>query len=101
MIRLTHVYGLYEGFSNQPFYIGVSVDPKRRLSAHKATLDGRRKDALSGHTVKSTEVTMRLLAQCDDRGHAELIEKALQAHFGINVVTTDRLVKDDGLPGNE
>lgn len=91
-MRLVHVYGLYEGFSNVPFYIGVSVDPKRRLSAHKATLDGKRKDALSGSKVASKDVTMRLLAQCDDRGHAEHIERALQVYFGIKVVTTDRLV---------
>lgn len=99
-MRITHVYGLYEGFSNQPFYIGVSVDPKGRLSAHKATLDGRRKDALSGSIIASKDVTMRLLAQCDDRGHAETIEAALQAHFRIKVVTTDRLVMDEGDTSN-
>jgi predicted GIY-YIG superfamily endonuclease len=91
-MKLTYVYGLYEGFSNIPFYIGVSVEPKRRLAAHKAALDGRRKDALSGTNVLSKDVTMRLLAQCDDRGHAEHIEKALQVYFGIKVVTTERLI---------
>lgn len=88
---MTHVYGLYEGFSNRPFYIGVTVNPKQRLNAHKAALDGRRRDSLTGCSVKAAECSMRLLAQCDDRAHAETIEKALQAHYGINVVRQEKL----------
>ena len=90
--RISYVYGLYEAFKNVPFYVGVSFEPKRRLSAHKSTLDGKRKDALSGSSVESKDVTMRLLAQCDDRGHAEHIERALQVYFGIKIVKTERLV---------
>lgn len=96
--QITYVYGLYEGFSNVPFYVGVTVTPKRRLSAHKAALDGRRRDSLSGCTVKSDECSMRLLAQCDDRGHAETIEHALQAHYGLKIVTTERLVSGTTKP---
>lgn len=91
-MKVTHVYGLYEGFSNVPFYVGVTVDPKRRLSAHRCALKGSRTDSLTGCTVKADDVSMRLLAQCDDRGHAETIEKALQAHYGIHVVKQEKLV---------
>ena len=38
---------------------------------------------------------MRLLAQCDDRGHAETIERALQHHHGLKIVATERLVTED------
>lgn len=93
--RITYVYGLYEGFSNQPFYIGVTVEPKRRLSSHKAALDGKRRDSLTGCSVRSVECSMRLLAQCDDRGHAETIERALQHHHGLKIVATERLVTED------
>lgn len=93
-MKVCYVYGLYESFSNIPFYIGVSVEPKRRLSAHKSALAGKRKDALSGTKVNPNDVTMRLLAQCDDRGHAEHIERALQVYFGIKVVKTERLVAE-------
>lgn len=82
---MNFVYGLYESFSNTPFYIGVTLHPKRRLSSHKSSLRGTRKDALSGLPIKADDVTMRLLAQCDDRGNAELIESALQVHFGHKV----------------
>lgn len=94
--RITYVYGLYDGFSNVPFYIGVTVKPKQRLNAHKAALDGRRRDSLTGCTVKSDECSMRLLAQCDDRGHAMTIENALQVHYGLKIVTTERLVTEEG-----
>lgn len=87
-----HVYGLYDGFSNVPFYIGVTVHPKRRLSAHKAAADGRRKDSLTGCGVKAADISMRLLAACDDRGNAETIEKALQKHYDLHIVKVERLV---------
>lgn len=89
---MTHVYGLYDEFSNVPFYIGVTIAPKKRLWAHKATLDGKRRDALTGCKVKSVNLSMRLLAQCDDRAHAETIEHALQIHYGIKVIKTERLI---------
>lgn len=91
---MTYVYALYDGFSNLPFYIGVSVSPKRRLNAHKSALDGKRKDSLTGCKVKSANLTMRLLAQCDDRANAEVIEKALWAHYGIKVVKQERLISE-------
>ena len=93
--RTTYVYGLYEGFSNIPFYVGVTVTPKRRLSAHKAALDGRRKDSLSGCKVKADDCSMRLFAECDDRGNAETIERALQHHYGLKIVTVEKLVKEE------
>lgn len=91
--NLTHVYGLYDGFSNRPFYVGVTNDPKRRLWCHKAALDGKRQDSLTGCTVNSADVTMRLLATCDDRANAETIEKALWSHYGLKIVKQERLVK--------
>lgn len=98
-IRITYVYGLYEGFSNHPFYIGVTVDPKSRLWSHRAAADGRRKDSLTGCGIKGSEISMRLLAECDDRANAETIEKALQQFHGLHVVKTERLVmsrEEDG-----
>jgi predicted GIY-YIG superfamily endonuclease len=92
-MRVTHVYGLYEGFSNHPFYIGITFEPKRRLWAHRAAADGKRTDSLTGCGVKGADISMRLLAQCDDRAHAETIERALQAHYKLKIVTTERLVK--------
>jgi len=93
IVRITYVYGLYEGFSNVPFYIGVSMHPKRRLSAHRAAADGKRKDSLTGCGIKAAEISMRLLAECDDRGNAETIEKALQSFYELSVVTSERLVR--------
>jgi predicted GIY-YIG superfamily endonuclease len=93
VLMVTFVYGLYEGFSNTPFYIGVTQTPKRRLWCHKAALGGKRKDSLTGWDIDPEDVTMRLLAQCDDRGHAETIEKALQVHYEIHIVRSERLVK--------
>jgi predicted GIY-YIG superfamily endonuclease len=81
-----YVYGLYEGFANHPFYIGVTQHPKRRLWAHKAALDGKRQDSLTGCGVKSADVSMRLLATCDDRANAETIEAALTQHYAIIIV---------------
>ena len=92
-MRITYVYGLYEGFSNVPFYIGVSMHPKRRLSAHRAAADGKRRDSLTGCGVKANDISMRLLAECDDRGNAETIERALQHYYGLKIVTTEKLVK--------
>lgn len=88
-----YVYGLYEGFSNVAFYIGVTIAPKRRLSAHKAAADGRRVDSLSGCGVKGDDISMRILATCDDRANAETIERALWAHYEIKIVKRERLVK--------
>jgi predicted GIY-YIG superfamily endonuclease len=87
------VYGLYEGFSNTPFYIGVTMHPKRRLADHKSAAGGKRRDSLTGCGVKPEDITMRLLATCDDRGNAETIEKALQAFWKLHVVKTERLVR--------
>ncbi len=95
-MKHTFVYGLYEGFSNVPFYVGVSMHPKRRLSAHRAAADGRRKDSLTGCGVKSADISMRLLAVCDDRGYAETIETALQKHYNLHVVKVERLVRETG-----
>lgn len=89
---MTFVYGLYERFSNHPFYVGITSTPKRRLWCHKAALDGKRKDSLTGCAVKSEDVSMRLLAQCDDRANAETIEKALWTHYGIRVVKQEKLI---------
>lgn len=94
MLRITHVYGLYDGFSNQPFYIGVTYNPTSRLNAHRRAAGGHRTDSLTGCGVKPEAISMRLLAQCDDRGHAETIEKALQSHYGIHVVKQERLVPE-------
>lgn len=88
-----YVYGLYEGFSNHAFYIGVTVSPKSRLNSHRAAADGRRQDSLTGCGIKAADISMRIMATCDDRGHAETIEKALQAFLGVKVVNTTRLVK--------
>lgn len=82
-MRPTWVYGLYERFSNVPFYIGISIEPRKRLWAHKAAAGGTRKDTLTGCGVKPGDITMRLLAQCDDRANAETIEQALQVHYKI------------------
>lgn len=90
-MRITHVYGLYEGFSNVPFYIGVTYEPKRRLWAHRAAADGKRNDSLTGCGIPGSEISMRLLAQCDDRAHAETIERALQEFYGIIVVQREEL----------
>lgn len=96
-MRITHVYGLYEGFSNHPFYIGITYEPKRRLWAHRAAADGKRTDSLTGCGVKGADISMRLLAQCDDRAHAETIEKALQKYHGLHIVTVEKLiVEEDG-----
>lgn len=92
-VRITYVYGLYEGFSNVPFYIGVSMHPNKRLNAHKAAADGRRRDSLTGCGIKAKDISMRLLAECDDRGNAETIEKALQQYYGLHIVKTEKLVK--------
>jgi predicted GIY-YIG superfamily endonuclease len=92
--RTTYVYGLYEGFSNVPFYIGVSMEPKRRLSAHRSAANGKRKDSLTGCGVRGEDISMRLLASCDDRGNAETIEKALQKHYELHIVKTERLIRD-------
>lgn len=91
---MTHVYGLYEGFCNQPFYIGITSAPKKRLWCHRAALKGKRTDSLTGVKVKSEDVTMRLLAQCDDRANAHTIEKALQDFYGVKVVNSTRLVNE-------
>lgn len=82
-MRPTWVYGLYEGFSNTPFYIGISIEPKKRLWAHRAAAAGTRRDTLTGCGVKPGDITMRLLAECDNRANAELIETALQTHYEI------------------
>lgn len=95
-MRMTHVYGLYEGFSNRPFYIGVTVEPKKRLWAHRAAADGKRQDSLTGCGISGRDITMRLLAQCDDRAHAETIEKALQHHFGVIVIVKEELKRENG-----
>lgn len=92
-MELTHVYGLYEGFSNHPFYVGITKAPKRRLWCHKAALDGKRQDSLTGWDVKSGDVTMRLFASCDDRANALVIEGALWKHYGLKIVRQERLVK--------
>ena len=92
-MKVTYVYGLYEGFSNLPFYIGVTHDPKRRLWCHKAAAGGKRKDSLTGCGVKPDDISMRLLANCDDRGHALTIEKALQKHYDLHIVETKTLFK--------
>lgn len=94
-MRVTYVYGLYEGFSNHPFYIGVTFEPKRRLWAHRAAADGKRVDSLTGCGVKGADISMRLLAECDDRAHAEMIEKALQQYHKVKIVTVERLVKEE------
>lgn len=95
MTKINYVYGLYEGFSNLPFYIGVTMYPKRRLGAHRSAAKGTRTDSLTGCGVKPEDISMRLLANCDDRGNAETIEKALQSHYGIRVVKQERLVPED------
>lgn len=92
-MRVSYVYGLYEGFSNIPFYIGVTMDPKGRLGSHRRAAAGTRQDSLTGCGVKPEEISMRLLAQCDDRANAETIEKALQSHYGIDVVKQEKLVR--------
>lgn len=89
---MTYVYGLYEGFSNHPFYVGVTTSPKRRLWCHKAALDGKRQDSLTGYSVRSEDVTMRLLAECDDRANAETIERALWVHYGLKIVKQEKLI---------
>lgn len=94
MIKVHHVYGLYESFKNRPFYIGVTMYPKKRLGAHKAAAAGRRKDSLTGCGVNPIDISMRLLALCDDRGHAETIEKALQSHYDIRVVRQEILRRE-------
>lgn len=91
--KVTYVYGLYEGFSNVPFYIGVSVDPKDRLWCHRAAADGKRQDALTDCGVKGEDISMRLLAECDTRYNAELIEDCLIEHYGIVVINKKRLYK--------
>ena len=88
-----HVYGLYDGFSNVPFYIGVTANPKARLWAHKAAADGKRQDSLTGCGVKGKDISMRLLAQCDERHTAELIEDCLIEHYKIVVVNKKQLYK--------
>jgi predicted GIY-YIG superfamily endonuclease len=93
---IAYVYGLYEGFKNIPFYIGVTEYPKRRLWAHKAALDGKRQDSLTGCGVKSVDVTMRLLANCDDRAHAEVIEKALINFYHLAIVNKKAYFKPHG-----
>ena len=96
-VRITYVYGLYEGFSNHPFYIGVTYTPKRRLWAHRAAADGKRTDSLTGCGVSGADISMRLLAECDDRANAETIEKALQKFHGLHIVTVEKLiVEEDG-----
>lgn len=90
---MTHVYGLYDGFSNVPFYIGVTNSPKKRLWAHRAAADGKRQDSLTGCGVKGSDISMRLLAKCDDRCTAELIEDCLIEHFKIVIVNKKKLYK--------
>ncbi len=90
---MTYVYGLYEKFSNVPFYIGVTATPSRRLWAHKAAADGKRQDSLTGCGVKSKDISMRLLAQCDDRSSAELIEKCLIEHFKLIIVNKKQVYR--------
>lgn len=81
-----HVYALHDGFSNTPFYIGVTQHPKRRLWAHRRAAEGKRQDSLTGCGVKSEDISMRLLAQCDERHTAELIETCLIEHYKLVIV---------------
>lgn len=90
-MRTSYVYGLYNEFDNHPFYVGVTFTPKSRLRAHKAALDGKRRDSLTGCSVKSVDLSMRLLAECDDRAHAETIEKALHKYYDLHIVTVEEL----------
>ena len=98
MTRPTFVYALYEGFSNHPFYVGVSMHPKKRLSAHRSAADGKRKDSITGFNVKGADISMRLLAECDDRGNAETIERALQVHWGLHIIRQERLFAGSQTP---
>ena len=94
-----HVYGLHAGFSNTPFYIGVTSSPKKRLWSHRAAADGKRQDSLTGCGVKGREISMRLLCETDDRCTAELIERCLIEHYKIVIVNKKQLYKPHGLPG--
>lgn len=93
---LTHVYGLYNELCNVPFYIGVTLYPKRRLNAHRAAANGTRRDSINGCGVKGADISMRLLAYCDERHTAELIEKCLIEHYKIAIVNKKQLYKPHG-----
>ena len=81
-----HVYSLHDGFSNVPFYIGVTLRPAQRLSSHKAAANGTRQDSLTGCGIKASNISMRLLCSCDERHIAELIERCLIEHYKIAVI---------------
>lgn len=95
MVRpeMTHVYGLYANLSNKPFYVGITAHPKRRLWAHRAAADGKRQDSLTGCGFKGKDIEMRLLAECDERHNAELIERCLIEHYKIIVINKKQLFK--------
>jgi predicted GIY-YIG superfamily endonuclease len=90
-VKNHYVYSLHEGFSNQPFYVGVTEHPKRRLNAHKAAADGRRQDSLTGCGIKSADISMRILAACDERHTAELIEQCLIEHYRLIIINQKRV----------
>lgn len=79
------VYGLYAAFEVSPFYIGVTQNPRQRLTAHRAAASGTRLDAISGSGVDPLTMSMRLLASCEERHTAHLIEAALEEHLGVDV----------------
>lgn len=80
------VYALHEGIANQPFYVGVTQHPKRRLWAHRAAADGKRQDSLTGCGIKGKDISMRVLCQSDARETAELIERCLIEHYKIIII---------------
>lgn len=80
------VYSLHESVNSQPFYVGVTSHPKRRLWAHKAAADGKRQDSLTGCGIKGKDISMRVLCASDARETAELIERCLINHYSIVIV---------------
>lgn len=88
-----YVYALHDGVSSFPFYVGVTQHPRRRLSAHKAAADGRRKDSLTGCGIKGKDISMRILCSSDERHVAELIESCMIEHYKIVIINRKQIYK--------
>ena len=84
------VYGLYAGPATEPFYVGVTATPTRRLWAHKAAAKGDRRDSITGCGVDPASIRMSVFATHTEREVAEQQERDLIQQFGIAVINKQR-----------
>lgn len=76
-------YSIYEivNSANEVEYVGMSTNPEQRFITH--TKHKPAPSHLNGKFYKRTDVTMRIVAQVNDRNEALQIEKDLKLKYGF------------------